>query len=437
MTSFFLVFCTVILLYSIMKQWFVQILVICVAGFTPLGVFANTWETAPESKTLYFSVFTRENCVHCIELKTFLGKHFWTGSSVQPKYYEIDIPEQKNLFNDFTTKNNLSKITPIILVGNEVFEWYQSDDTTGQRILELTKTLEKSSYFESFSWDIKTGVAGIWCGDDGASCSPTELWLLTSYQSQKSQLNIKLPFFGVVDMKQYSLFFLAAILGFIDGFNPCAMWVLIMFLSILMQSGSRKKMMQIAWTFIFAETIMYFLILNVWYKTWDFVQLDSIVTPIIGVLSVGAGAYFIYEFFTNKDGECKVTSVDQKRAITQRIKNIVTAPMSFGVFLATIGIAFSVNIIEFACSIGIPQAFTKLLEMSNLQFMEKQMYVLLYSLFYMIDDFIVFGVAIYAFQYLHLTTKYTRYCLVIWGVIMMILWYFFIFNPSALKLLIA
>ncbi|MDP3380811.1 MAG: hypothetical protein Q8S84_04755 [bacterium] len=40
--------------------------------------------------------------------------------------------------------------------------------------------------------------------------------------------------------------------------------------------------------------------------------------------------------------------------------------MTIGVFFVTILIAFSVNIVEFACSIGIPQAFTKILEMSSL-----------------------------------------------------------------------
>jgi hypothetical protein len=80
----------------------------------------------------------------------------------------------------------------------------------------------------------------------------------------------------------------------------------------------------------------------------------------------------------------------------QRIKYIASQPMTIGVFFLTIFLAFSVNIIEFACSIGIPQAFTKILEMSILTPIQKQMYLLLYTLFYMVDDLIVFGVALYA-----------------------------------------
>jgi hypothetical protein len=75
--------------------------------------------------------------------------------------------------------------------------------------------------------------------------------------------------------------------------------------------------------------------------------------------------------------------------------------------------------------------------MSPLTFMAKQMYISVYTLFYMIDDFIVFWIALYAFQYLHLTTKYTRYCLAIGWIIMLILGYFFLFDPVALKMLVA
>jgi hypothetical protein len=248
---------------------------------------------------------------------------------------------------------------------------------------------------------------------------------------------VKIPFLWVINLQDYSLIFLATTLWFVDWFNPCAMWVLVMFLSILSQTWSRKKMLQVAWIFILAEAIMYYMILNVWYKTWDFVKLDNIITPIIWIISALAWAYFIYEFFTNKDWECRVISWKSKKKTIDKIKYIASKPMTIWVFFATIMIAFSVNIVEFACSIWIPQAFTKMLEMSSLWFMEKQFYIAIYTLFYMFDDFIVFWVAIYAISYLTITTKYSRYCLLLWWIIMIILWYFFLFNPEYLKMIIS
>lgn len=370
-----------------------------------------------------FSVFARKDCVHCIALEAYLNKTF-TGS-IKPKYYMLEEPKNYTLYESFTEKNGIAKATPIILIGNTIIEWFQDDETTGKIIEHAIKSLTGSSYFEN---NTTNAIKQKW----GEACSETE-----GCAYDPTGVYVKIPWMGTINLKDYSLLALASLLGFVDGFNPCAMWVLVMFLTILAQTGSRKKMFQIAGIFILAEAIMYFAILNAWYKTWDFVKLDHIVTPLIGLISVGAGLYFLYEFWTNKDGECKVTSFEQKRKTTEKIKSIVNAPMALGIFFTTIGIAFSVNVIEFACSVGIPQAFTKLLEMSPLTFMAKQMYISVYTLFYMFDDFIVFGIALYAFQYLHLTTKYTRYCLAIGWIIMLILGYFFLFDPVALKMLVA
>lgn len=394
--------------------------------FISHSVFA-TWENGSPTNTqvIEFSIFSRPDCVHCIELKKWTDSTFGSWSQIQARYYDINDPINAKLYSEFTERNHLSRVTPILLVGDEIIEGFGGAETTGKLILDTAQKLKKSSLFEESKTQMNRH-------DGGSGCSADEPCTV-----EPKPMNVKLPFIGVINLREYSLPILAVILGFIDGFNPCAMWVLVMFLTILAQTGSRKKMFQIAGIFILAEAIMYFMIMNVWYKTWDFVRLDHIVTPIIGLVSLGAGGFFIYEFFTNKDGECKVTNFSQKKKTTEKIKKIVNAPMTIGIFFATIWIALSVNIIEFACSIGIPQAFTKLLEMSTLGAMMKQMYILLYTFFYMVDDFIVFGVALYAFHYLHLTTKYTRYCLALGGIIMLILGYFFLFDPVALKMIIA
>ena len=136
--------------------------------------------------------------------------------------------------------------------------------------------MKESSLFEYAKEKLSCTKSGEGCTTEGCEIDTNAMY-------------VDLPFVGIINLKEYSLPILAAVLGFVDGFNPCAMWVLVMFLSILVQSGSRKKMFQIAGIFILAEAIMYFMILNVWYKTWDFVKLDHIVTPIIGLISLAAG----------------------------------------------------------------------------------------------------------------------------------------------------
>jgi uncharacterized protein (UPF0333 family) len=250
-----------------------------------------------------------------------------------------------------------------------------------------------------------------------------------------SQFVFELPFLGVVDLRSFSLFTLSAILGVIDGFNPCAMWVLITFLVLLSQAGSKKKMIFLATVFMLAEAIMYNLILNVWYKTWDFVALDEIVTPLVGFLALGGGVFFLWRWHKNKDAAlvCDITDLDTQSKTINKFKQIIESPITITSVFAILVIAFSVNIIEFACSIGIPQAYTKILELNLLTFMERQWYILIYTLGYMFDDLVVFGLAIWGFSRLESHGgKYAQLSLVIGGVLMLILGGLLIINPSLL-----
>lgn len=123
-------------------------------------------------------------------------------------------------------------------------------------------------------------------------------------------------------------------------------------------------MIQVAGIFLLAETIMYALILNIWLKTWNFVSLDAIVTPLVGILAIGGGSFFLWEALKS-DGTCQVTNPAQRSKIVQRIKHISSSPLTLVTLGSILLLAFSINIIEFACSIGLPQTFTKILDMNH------------------------------------------------------------------------
>jgi len=178
---------------------------------------------------------------------------------------------------------------------------------------------------------------------------------------------------------------------------------------------------------------MYYLILNVWYKTWDFIGLDTIVTPAIGVLAFGGGVYFLYRYFKDKGKlVCDISGFEYQRGIEGKIRKLVNSPLTIIAALGVVGIALSVNIIEFACSIGIPQAFTKILEINSLNFFVQQFYMLVYTFFYMVDDFVVFGLALWGFDKIHLSYKYSRFSSLIGGILMIILGIIMFFAPNLL-----
>lgn len=360
-------------------------------------------------------VFVREGCSACAKEEAFLK----TIEDKNVKITLLDISDKDNYANflKIVEKNNLSRVTPITLVGGEVIVGFDNADLIGQKIINRAEgTYDNvASYLEENS-AIGGATAEVCQLSGAAACTQDEI-------GQNTLEKVKVPFIGVIETKDFSLFSLAALLGFIDGFNPCAMWVLVAFLIALSQVGSQMKMFVVAGLFIVAESIMYFLILNVWYKTWDFIKLDWLMLPLVGLLSLGGGIYFLYKFRKNK-GElvCDVTSLEHQRKTTSKIKDIATKPLNILGAFVIIGLAFSVNIIEFACSVGLAQSFTKILELNNLSFWAQQWYTGVYTLFYMVDDFIVFGLAIFGYRkFYQFGAKYSNLALLIGGIILIIL----------------
>jgi uncharacterized protein (UPF0333 family) len=371
-------------------------------------------------------VFERLDCQHCRDEKEFFVELNLKRDDFQVRFHDIGESEHYEHWRQIADLENLPKVTPITLVGNVIIQGFDSADTTGQRIEELIdKSIGKDTLnFEEF---VAAGGSGKVESIANGTCDAEE----GVCGIEEEQMLVTLPIFGVVNLKQFSLPALSLILGFVDGFNPCAMWVLVTFLIVLVEVGSKRRMWQIAGLFILAEAIMYYLILNVWFTAWDFVGLDHIVTPIVGLVAIGGGIFFLHEWKTS-DGTCKITNAQQKSKTHHKIRGLVNAELTILTILGIIGLAFSVNVIEFACSIGIPQAFTKILDINALSWIVRQFYMALYILMYMVDDVFVFGIAIYSFEKIGLTSKYSRWSHLLGGILMLILGAILVFKPDLL-----
>ena len=378
------------------------------------------------------SVFVRDDCKHCKDEKEFLSELQAQESDLDITYYNLDTVEGRALFNQITELEKIAKVTPITLVGNVVLQGFDTAATTGKRILELIvkgRTAE-AKLLSAPEYIAQGGSGGKVETVEGGTCDENSTTCAIDAGAHK-ELLISIPLIGAINLYQYSLPTLAVVLGFVDGFNPCAMWVLLMFLIVLIEVGSRKKMWQVAGLFILAEAVMYYLILNVWFTAWDFIGLNRVVTPIVGLVAIGGGVFFLYEFM-QKGSDCKIISPTRMKKTKDRISGLVQTELTFLVALGILGLAFSVNMIEFACSIGIPQAFTKIIELNGLSWLQTQAMMAIYILFYMVDDIIVFGIALYSFERLGVTTKYVKASNLIGGMLMLILGALLIFNPEAL-----
>ena len=374
------------------------------------------------------SFFEREACGHCRKEKAFLEELQRTMPELEVHALSIDKSEVRELFDAFTARYQLPKVTPITIVDRKFIIGFDSPETTGKEILRLLESEAAILTVPDLLTEMGEEIIGT-----GGSCSISGP--ATECEPEESRLrSLDIPFFGPVDLSHLTLPVLSMVLGLVDGFNPCAMWVLVAFLTALAQVGSLRKMIQFAGIFILAQGIMYLIILNSWLLAFDFIKADRIVTPIIGLVAIGGGLFFLWEFFRS-DGSCKITGFKKRSRTLTRLSSLAEGSLTPMAILGILAVAFSVNVVEFACSIGIPQAFTKILDMNELGIWHREALMGVYVLFYMLDDLAVFALAIWSMEKIGITTRYSRASNLIGGILLLILGMLLIFAPEKLRFL--
>jgi len=238
--------------------------------------------------------------------------------------------------------------------------------------------------------------------------------------------------FGTIDLKGMSLPVLTIVLGIADGFNPCAMWVLIYLIALLVETKDKRKIWLIVGTFVLASAVLYFIFLTAWLNLFLFIGFLSPIQILVGLIAIGTGIWHLRTHLRKKEAVCEVTNEGQRKKVTDRLNELTKKSIVPATILGIILLAFTVNLIEFVCSAGIPAVFTKILTMSQLSTMEYYGYILLYDLFFMLDDILIFGGAALTLQHVDITGKYVKVAGIIGGILLLILGIVLIFFPQAL-----
>ncbi|WP_374122621.1 glutaredoxin [Leptotrichia hongkongensis] len=388
-----------------------------------------------QSKKIKIEYFGRKDCKNCANLEKFLKELSTKRDDFEYVEHKIDeSKEEKAFFDETASKLKLVKGTPIIYINGHIIQGFNTADTTGKEIENLINSGKTKDKILTLKEYVESGQTGN-VSSNGAVCTGDTVCEVPGLtKGAENQVLVNIPIINkTVDLTNYSLLTMSIILGTIDGFNPCAMWVLVLFLTALIAVGNKVKMFRVAGLFILAEAVMYFFILNAWIYAWDFVGLDKWVTPLVGIVGIIGGIFFIRNYLKKGDTlECEVTDFEQRAKISKKIKDIANKPFTLLTALAIIGLALSVNVIEFACSVGIPQTYTKILQINEVPFWTRQFYTFIYIIGYMIDDIIVFGFALMSVNKLQLTTKYSKWVNLFGGILMIILGLIMLIKPSLL-----
>lgn len=351
-----------------------------------------------QNQEVEINFFYSPTCPHCAKEKEFL-------KDLKNEYPELKI----NQYDVISSQDNQK----ILL---DFYQKYQVPEQE-QGYVPVTFTLTK--YFVGFNDQVASEIKNCINQCFGGGQTVPE--------------KIKIPLLGEVDLSKMSLLGLTFTLGILDGFNPCAMWILVILISLLLPLKSRKKIVLVGGVFIFAEGLLYFLFMTAWLNLFLAVKYGLITRILIGVFGIVFGIMRLKDFFTWKPGVCKVTETpESQRKIMGRMERVLKAGSFPALVLGVILLAFSVNLVEFLCSAGFPVIFTRILALQNIAGFQYYLYLILYNLLYMLDDFIVFGFAFFTFNRFKFSDKYNKYSTLIAGILILILGILIIFKPGLL-----
>jgi hypothetical protein len=368
------------------KRYLIVSLVVLgiVIGFTSQGT-----SSAGDGYQVYF--FYLPGCSHCEA-----QEHF--NQKLQNEYPSINITRE-----DATTPAGIALLSqmldergieeepdfPITIFGNQVFGGWESEETTGATIEEA----------------LQQCLAG--------NCPPPT--------GEEPKHKINLPFIGEIALSDYSLPALAVVLGLVDGFNPCAMWVLVYLISVVATLRDKRRIWLIVGSFVLASGILYFLFMTVWLNLFLFIGYVKTVTIVIGLIALGGGILQIKGFIETKGAVvCEVTGEESRKKTMTKVQEIVSSPLTWGILVGIIVLAFTVNAVEFVCSAAIPAVFTQVLSLASLSTFQYYGYILLYVFFFMLDDLVIFGTAAFALTS-SLGDRYAKYTRPVGATILIIL----------------
>jgi len=255
--------------------------------------------------------------------------------------------------------------------------------------------------------------------------------------------SVQIPLIGEVNFANFPPWLLSVAFGVLDGFNACAMAALAILLTVLIGLGDRKKMVLIGGIFLLVSGLVYYIFMAAWLNLFLVLPHLQFLTILTGVVVVIFAVMMLREYFTGVI--CKLCEIDpkkqswfarQEKKLMLKMQSLITGntPFLFMV-LGVIVIAAGINLIELVCSFGLPVAFTKILTGYSLSFFEYHFYLFIYVLFYMIDDFIIFLLAVFTFNLTQESEKYIKIAKVLSGVLLLILGIIMIFFPEVLGLL--
>lgn len=393
-------------------------LVIC------LFSFCNVVNAVSEKNLVNIYLFHSYTCKHCKEEIKLLDELEKEYDNIKVYKYEVNENGNGELLKNISEIMG-SKVTgtPYTIIGNKVFSGYDYENSKGR----FKGAIE---YYSKYGYEDKVGeyISSIPLPSyEVKDTDPDVDEYINDYISYK----VKLPLIGEVKLKNLTLPLITVVIGLADGFNPCAMWVLLFLISMLIGMKDKKRMWILGSTFLLTSALIYLIFMMSWLNLANLLISVVWVRVIIAVVSLVGGIINLRGYIKHrKVSGCDVVDDKKRNKIITRIKKFTTEKNFWLAILGVIVLAISVNVVELACSAGLPVMFIEILSLNNLTAIEEIIYIVLYMLFFLLDDFVVFVIAMTTLSLTGVSSKYGNLSKLIGGILMLLIGLLLMFKPE-------
>lgn len=393
-------------------------LVIC------LFSFCNVVNAVSEKNLVNIYLFHSYTCKHCKEEIKLLDELEKEYDNIKVYKYEVNENGNGELLKNISEIMG-SKVTgtPYTIIGNKVFSGYDYENSKGR----FKGAIE---YYSKYGYEDKVGeyISSIPLPSyEVKDTDPDVDEYISNYISYK----VKLPLIGEVKLKNLTLPLITVVIGLADGFNPCAMWVLLFLISMLIGMKDKKRMWILGSTFLLISALIYLIFMMSWLNLANLLISVVWVRVIIAIVSLVGGIINLRGYIKHrKVSGCDVVDDKKRNKIITRIKKFTTEKNFWLAILGVIVLAISVNVVELACSAGLPVMFIEILSLNNLTAIEEIIYIVLYMLFFLLDDFVVFVIAMTTLSLTGVSSKYGNLSKLIGGILMLLIGLLLMFKPE-------
>jgi glutaredoxin len=394
-------------LQALLSRGRVVILTLLLLVGTPDGSSAASPAPAPQDVPaaapdiiVYFS----QSCPHCARARAFLAE-------LEVKRPTLTI-EERDVTEDRAALMELRELAearglagasvPTFVVGDTIIVGFHDAATTG-RLLEALLSRGAAS-------------AGVRDGGEAPAASAAP--------------SLDLPIVGRISGEGLGLPLFAITLGLLDGFNPCAMWILLFLLSLLVNVPSRRRMFLVGGVFVMASGIVYYAFMAAWLSAFLLLGMSRAIQIALAGLALFMGGLNLKDALWLGHGPSLSIPESARPGIYERVRRVVTAETLPAALGSVAVLALLVNLVELLCTAGLPALFTHTLSLQGLSVLQYHAYLLLYDVFYMLDDALILTVAVVTLSHHRLQARGARRLKLLSGAVMCTLGLVLIFRPD-------